>query len=72
MAFYDSLKKFSQDGHLPIGVLVFFVGCVMEWFHHMDPSFVAFTTTVLGFLAGHAWVKEPDIPRDEHHEDDHK
>jgi len=54
--------KISKDGHIPIGFLVFTVGAVIHVFHGLDASFVAFTTTVLGFLGGHAWVKEPDTP----------
>lgn len=50
----------SKDGHVPIGLFIFVVGSVLHYIHGLDASFVAFSTTVLGFLGGHAWVKAPD------------
>ena len=46
-----------NDYHIPCAVFVFLVGSVLQWFHHMDPNFVAFSGTVLGFLTGHAYFK---------------
>jgi hypothetical protein len=58
------VEKITSDGHLPIGFFVFVVGSLIHVFHGLDASFVAFTTTVLGFLGGHAWVqsKTPEPP----------
>lgn len=56
MTFSAFFSKITKDGHLPIGVLVFAVGSVIHVWHGLDASYVAFTTTVLGFLGGHAWV----------------
>jgi hypothetical protein len=47
----------NKDGHLPIGILIFLIGSAIHWLHGLDASYVAFTTTVLGFLGGHSWVK---------------
>jgi hypothetical protein len=51
------LSKISSDGHLPIGFIVFAVGAAIHVYHGLDASFVAFTTTVLAFLGGHAYVQ---------------
>jgi hypothetical protein len=55
--FSKILSKISSDGHIPIGFFVFVTGSLIHVFHGLDASFVAFTTTVLGFLGGHAWVQ---------------
>lgn len=55
-------EKVTTDGHLPLGMFVFVVGAVVHWFHGLDASFVAFTTTVLGFLAHHEYM-QPDNPQ---------
>jgi hypothetical protein len=61
-------ERVTSDGHLPCGLFVFIIGSVIQWVHRLDPSFVAFTTTVLGFLGGHAWIqsKQPDPPLGPH------
>ena len=51
------ITKLNTDGHIAVGLFVFVVGAAMHYFHGLDASFVAFTTTVLGFLGGHAWVQ---------------
>jgi len=56
----EFLKKINSDGHVAIGFVVFVVGAGIHVLHGLDASFVAFTTTVLGFLAGHAYVKSQD------------
>ena len=57
MNFSEILSKISKDGHVPIGFFVFVVGAVIHVLHGLDASFVAFTTTVLGFLGGHAYIQ---------------
>lgn len=52
---WDKVLTNVKDYHLPITVSVFGVGSVLQWFHHMDPTFVAFTATVLGAITGHAF-----------------
>jgi hypothetical protein len=51
------LTKLNTDGHVGIGLFIFMVGAVMHYIHGLDASFVAFTTTVLGFLGGHAYLQ---------------
>lgn len=58
-------SKITTDGHLPIGFIVFAVGAAIHVFHGLDASFVAFTTTVLTFLGGHAWVQGNNAPPSE-------
>ena len=57
MNFEKLFQKINSDGHLPIGFIIFAVGSVIHVYHGLDASFVAFTTTVLGFLGGHSWVQ---------------
>lgn len=51
----DKILTNCKDYHLPIAVGVFSTGAALQWFHHMDPTFVAFTATVLGAVTGHAF-----------------
>jgi hypothetical protein len=51
------LTKLKTDGHVAIGSFIFLTGTVVHLTHGLDASYVAFTTTVLGFLGGHAWVQ---------------
>jgi hypothetical protein len=52
---WDKVLTNVKDYHLPIVVGVFGVGAVLQWFHHMDPTFVAFTATILGAVMGQAF-----------------
>ena len=51
---FNFISKLNSDGHIAVGIIVFAVGAAIHVFHGLDASFVAFTTTVLGFLGGHA------------------
>ena len=44
-----------KDYHLPACIGVFGVGAILQYLHHMDATFVAFTGTVLGAITGHAF-----------------
>lgn len=52
---FDKLLTDFKDYHVPICTGVFVVGSVLQYLHHMDMAFVAFTGTVLGALVGHAY-----------------
>lgn len=51
----DTILTNFKDYHLPIVVGIFGVGAVLQWFHHMDSTFVAFTATILGAVTGQAF-----------------
>ncbi len=51
----DRLLSNFKDYHLPIFVGMFGVGCTLQWFHHLDMVFVAFTGTIIGGITGHAF-----------------
>lgn len=51
----DKILTDCKDYHLPIASCIFVVGAILQWFKHMDPTFVAFTATVLGAITGHAF-----------------
>jgi hypothetical protein len=55
--FSKILSKLNTDGHIAVGLFVFVVGAAIHYFHGLDASFVAFTTTVFSFLGGHAWIQ---------------
>ncbi len=52
---WDKILTNCKDYHLPAALLIFASGCVLQWFHHLDGTFVAFTTAVLGAITGHAF-----------------
>jgi hypothetical protein len=58
----DKILSNFKDYHLPIFVGMFGVGCVLQWFHHLDMAFVAFTGTVIGGITGHAFSPAQAVP----------
>jgi hypothetical protein len=54
-AMIDKILSACKDYHLPICFVVYLIGCVLQWFHHLDMAFVAYTGTVLGAITGHAF-----------------
>ena len=52
---FDKILTNFKDYHLPIFMGMFVVGGVLQWFHHLDMAFVAFTGTIVGGLTGHAF-----------------
>lgn len=52
---FDKVLSAMKDYHLPVCVFVFIIGSVLQWFHHLDMAFVAYTGTVLGAITGHAF-----------------
>jgi hypothetical protein len=53
----DKFMTEFNDWHLPFAGAVYVVGSVLQWFHHLDASYVAFSATVLGFVGGHSYIK---------------
>jgi hypothetical protein len=51
----DKILSAAKDWHLPVAMIIFFTGSVMQVFHHLDPTYVAFTATILGAITGHAF-----------------
>jgi len=62
MNFTSLFQKITSDGHVPIALIIFATGSVIHVYHGLDASFVAFTTTVLGFLGGHAYLQSTTPP----------
>ena len=58
----DKILSNIKDYHLPIFIGMFGVGCVLQWFHHLDMAFVAFTGTLVGGITGHAFSNHSDDP----------
>jgi uncharacterized membrane protein YjjB (DUF3815 family) len=52
---FDKVVSAMKDYHVPAMVGMFGVGAVLQAFHHLDMSFVAFTGTVIGGITGHAF-----------------
>jgi len=55
MKWVDTLLTNMKDYHLPICLFMFLSGVGLQWFHHLDMSFVAYTGTILGAITGHAY-----------------
>lgn len=53
----DKLLTQANDYHLPASGVVFVVGSALQWYHRLDASYVAFCSTVLGFIGAHAYIK---------------
>lgn len=51
-AIFDRIER----SHVAIGMSVYSIGSVLQWFHHLDATYVTFTTTVLGFLGLHKFL----------------
>jgi hypothetical protein len=62
--FSKIISKLNSDGHVAIGLFIFMAGSAMHYYHGLDASFVAFTTTVFGFLGGHAYVQSKGASND--------
>ena len=62
----DKVLTDMKDYHLPICLVMFLVGSVLTWFHHLDMSFVAYTGTILGAITGHSFspAGRPDSQKD--------
>jgi len=60
----DKILSNFKDYHMPVFIGMFFTGGVLEWFHHLDMAFVAFTGTIVGGITGHAFSSagKPDAP----------
>jgi hypothetical protein len=66
MAFnvWDKVLSAAKDYHLPVCVFIFLIGVPLQWFHHLDASFVAYAGVVLGAITGHSFspAGSPDPP----------
>lgn len=51
----DKILSAAKDWHLPICVIVFLTGSVLQWFHHLDANYVGFAGVVLGAVTGHSF-----------------
>ena len=52
---WDKILTNFKDYHIPACITMFGVGSVLQWFHHLDMAFVAFTATIVGGITGHAF-----------------
>lgn len=51
----DKILTNCKDYHIPACMTIFITGSVLQWFHHLDSTYVYFTATVLGAITGHAF-----------------
>ena len=59
---FDRILSNFKDYHLPACISIFAVGSILQWFHHLDMAFVAFTGTVIGGITGHAFSPAQGAP----------
>ena len=64
MTLGDWVSKFNNDGHIVVGTFIFTIGAAIHYFHGLDASFVAFTTTCFAFLGGHAVFANKGVSND--------
>jgi hypothetical protein len=53
MKWIDIALTNMKDYHVPVCIFMFLIGSVLQWFHHLDMAFVAYTGTILGAITGH-------------------
>ncbi len=49
-----TLLRLVNDGHMLFAFCVFTAGVVFHSLHRLDSTFIAFGTTILGFVFGHS------------------
>lgn len=54
---FKKILDYLKDAHIPIGIGVFVTGAALAWHGLISPPFVAFTSTVFGFLGAHHYVE---------------
>ena len=52
---FDKILSNFKDYHLPAFILMFCAGSILQWFHHLDMVYVAYTGSILGAITGHAF-----------------
>lgn len=50
----DKVLTNFKDYHIPIALIIFITGTVVHIVHGLTADYVAFTSTILGFLGAHA------------------
>lgn len=51
---FDKILSNMKDYHLPALLAMFGAGAFMTWFHHLDATFVGYTSIIVGAITGHA------------------
>lgn len=61
MELLKKLLALVNDSHVAFALVIFGTGSTMQWFHRLDPNYIAFCGTVIGFVLGHAvWGQTGD------------
>lgn len=56
----DKILTDVKDYHMPFAGGVFVIGTCLQWFHHLDATYLTFTTSILTFIATHKWLNKDD------------
>ena len=67
---FKRILAFINNAHLIVGVVIFGVGTFVATHGMMTGAYVGFTSTVLGFLAGHHLVE--NAVKDQNPQDNQK
>ena len=54
MIWFKNLTNALQGRHTTFAIIFSVYGCVLQWFHRLDPVFIGFVGTMMGFVAGHS------------------
>ena len=55
---FDCLDKWlsaAKDYHIPVTIVIFVVGTVLQWYGHLGADYVAFVVAILGVIVGHSF-----------------
>ena len=61
---FDKTLTDMKDYHIPVLLLLFFTGVVMQCCGKLDTNFVMFVGVILGALVGHSFspaARQPDV-----------
>ena len=50
----NKVFAFLQGRHTGFAIFFAIVGVILQWFHHLDSTFVAYMTSLMGMVLGHS------------------
>ena len=51
---FKKLVEYMQGRHTLFAAFFAIAGVVLQWFHHLDATFVAYMTSLMGMVLGHS------------------
>jgi len=58
----QKLFSYCQGRHTAFAFAFFVMGNTLQWFHRLDATWIAFMTSLMGFVLGHAIQENKLLP----------